>query len=74
MKALVTGANGFVGSHLVERLLAEGLEVVCLVRPTADLRWLAGLAVQTRPARLDDADALAGALRDAEIENVGVND
>src|SRR5882762_3159600 len=30
--ALVTGANGFIGSALVARLLAEKVHVICLVR------------------------------------------
>src|SRR5713101_8217744 len=30
MKAVVTGAAGFIGSHLSERLLADGHEVVCI--------------------------------------------
>jgi dihydroflavonol-4-reductase len=59
MKAIVTGASGFVGSHLVERLLREGLDVACLVRPSSDRRWVAGLAVEFRS--IDAADALAGA-------------
>ena len=42
MKAFVTGANGFVGSSLVNRLLAEGCEVGGLVRVTSDLRFLDG--------------------------------
>ena len=33
MRALVTGATGFVGSHLVERLVATGWDVASLVRP-----------------------------------------
>lgn len=37
---LVTGATGFIGSHLVDLLLSRGCEVHCVVRKTSDLRWL----------------------------------
>ena len=46
MKALVTGGNGFTGSHLIDRLLAEGIGVRCLVRPTSNRAWLQGKAVE----------------------------
>ncbi len=62
VKALVTGASGFVGSHLVDRLLREGIEPVCLVRATSRLRWLDALEVERRVADLEDADALARAV------------
>lgn len=42
-KVFVTGANGFIGSHLVEELLARGNHVVGLVRSTSDVRSLAPL-------------------------------
>lgn len=43
MRALVTGATGFIGSHLCEELTKRGYEVTCLVRETSDLKWLEGI-------------------------------
>lgn len=39
-KILITGANGFVGSHLAERLLMEKLEVLGLCRNIDEIKWL----------------------------------
>ena len=48
MKALVTGANGFLGRHVVSALLARGIEVRAMVRPAARveaLGWPSSLEV-----------------------------
>jgi dihydroflavonol-4-reductase len=44
--SLVTGANGFVGSHVARALLARGDRVRVLVRENADIRALAGIKVE----------------------------
>ena len=44
--ALVTGATGFVGSHLVDLLLERGWDVSITVRRSSNLRWLDGKRVE----------------------------
>ncbi len=46
MKALVTGATGFIGSHLCEELIRRGYEVTCLSRNTSDPNWIENLDIR----------------------------
>jgi nucleoside-diphosphate-sugar epimerase len=67
--ALVTGATGFVGSHLVDLLLERGWRVAALVRKSSNLRWLDGKSIEKvdpGAAPLPDCDVLfhvAGTIR-----------
>ncbi|HET9051765.1 MAG TPA: NAD-dependent epimerase/dehydratase family protein [Candidatus Dormibacteraeota bacterium] len=67
-RAVVTGASGFVGSHLCERLAQLGVDVTALVRPGTDRRRLDGAGDGVRVVELDLADPdadLAPAVRGA---------
>jgi nucleoside-diphosphate-sugar epimerase len=68
VRAFVTGGTGFVGSHLVEHLLAAGHDVTCLVRSPAKAQAL----FPDRPPRLvqgglDDAKAIHEAADGCEV-------
>ena len=60
-RALVTGANGFLGSAVVRALLAEGGAVRALVRAGSDRRNLVGLDVEIADGDLTDRGSLAKA-------------
>ena len=61
MKAFVTGATGFVGSALVRELLADGVGVCALARPSADLRNLHELDITiVRGDVLDEQSLVEG--------------
>ena len=62
MIALVTGATGFIGSHLAESLLEKGIRVRALVRKTSSLRWLKGLSVEFVEGDVADRASIRGAL------------
>ncbi len=67
MKALVTGATGFVGSHLVEALVRRGDTVTALVRSPAKATLLNALPVRQVAGDLTDVDALRAATADQDV-------
>jgi ornithine--oxo-acid transaminase len=58
---LITGATGFIGGHLAQRLVQEGHQVRCLVRPSSDTSLLGRLDVEIAVGDLTSARSLAGA-------------
>ena len=56
--ALVTGATGFIGGHLAERLAADGVPVTGTGRRIDEARWLEDEGVRLRRADLLDRDAV----------------
>lgn len=67
MRALVTGATGFVGSAVARKLLEAGYEVRVLARPGSDRRNLRGLDVELVEGDLLDGDSLRRAVADCGI-------
>lgn len=67
MKALVTGANGFTGSHLVQRLHQRGDEVVGLVRKSSNLSRLAACPVTLVYGDITDRTALEAAMQGVDV-------
>jgi nucleoside-diphosphate-sugar epimerase len=66
MKALVTGATGFLGSHIVERLVQKGDDVRALVRPSSDTSLLEEWGVELVSGDVEDPKTLAPAMDGVE--------
>jgi NAD dependent epimerase/dehydratase len=64
-RVLVTGADGFIGSHLVERLVAEGaiVRAFCIYNSRGSAGWLD----EARPEVRDAIDIRLGDIRDARF-------
>lgn len=79
MNVLVTGGTGFIGSHVVERLLERKFKVYALVRDPQKLKWLTGtkanlltgdlLHLPPFPEEFDYIFHLAGLTKSYRVEN-----
>lgn len=66
MKILVTGATGFVGAHIVRKLLKAGHPVRILRRPHSSLKALEGMSVETAIGDITDRDSVFRAVAGCE--------
>jgi dihydroflavonol-4-reductase len=62
MLAFVTGATGFLGSHVARVLADQGANLRLLVRPTSNLKNIEGLKAETATGDLRDAASLEKAM------------
>lgn len=74
-KILITGASGFVGSHLVEEALNRGLEVYAGIRSTSSKRYLKDARIKFVEMDFSDKENLASVLEtpfDFIMHNAGI--
>ena len=64
---MITGATGFVGSHIAEAFVGAGYRVRCGVRATSDTRWISDLPVELVPLDLSRPEDFDGALEGADV-------
>jgi dihydroflavonol-4-reductase len=63
-KALITGVNGFIGSHLANKLLDSGCRVHGLVRESSNLKWLDACEIHLHQVDLSQPDFVVPALEE----------
>lgn len=66
-RCLVTGATGFVGSWLADRLLADGAKVRCLVRPASQHRLHSAGHIEVALGDITEPDSLPAALDGVDL-------
>src|SRR5271167_947456 len=67
MRTFLTGATGFLGSHVARALAEQGADLRLLVRPTSNLKNLEGLRAETATGDLRDPASLEKAMAGCEV-------
>jgi nucleoside-diphosphate-sugar epimerase len=66
-KILLTGANGFIGSHITEYFVKNNENIVCLVRKSSDLKYISNLDVDIIYADIRNTKDLNKVFKDIDF-------
>lgn len=69
-KVLITGASGFLGYHLVNAAIKNGLEVYAAVRKSSNVKHLEGLSVDYVTLNFEDVDAMSKLFEEKQFDYV----
>jgi nucleoside-diphosphate-sugar epimerase len=71
---LITGATGFLGSHITEVLVSQGYQVRCTMRHSSSTKWLGHLNIEKVTVDFKDDSSLQKACQgvDIVIHNAGI--
>ncbi len=64
---LITGVNGFIGSHIAERFIKEGHKVRGLVRKSSDLKFIKDMGVELFYGDITDSQSLIEPMKNCDI-------
>ena len=67
LRILVTGATGFVGSHIVEELISNNHSIIATIRKNSNLRWIKNLSIQFENCSLNDEQRLSSIVSKVDI-------
>jgi nucleoside-diphosphate-sugar epimerase len=66
-RVLVTGATGFVGSHVAQTFVEAGYELRCGLRASSDPRWIYDLPVERVPLDLTQPEGPSQAVKNVDV-------
>ena len=67
MKVFLTGGSGFIGGYLVEQLVKDGHNLICLVQPTSNISKLQEHGVSTFEGTVTDKESMRNAMKDVDM-------
>jgi nucleoside-diphosphate-sugar epimerase len=70
MKVLITGGNGFIGSHLVEALYKKDYEIICIVRKSSNLKWIKNIPVKFIYGDITKKESIGNLIKNENIDYI----